>query len=116
METNNLTKEFTEDSATSDAINKVFEANRAVIALAYSEGTYTNLPPTDVQSAVASLLAPLMAAIIMKGNNFVLRSVLSTNQPISIADFKEEVADAISSWEETIRAGKEFAATATRVQ
>lgn len=112
METNNLTKEF----AIGDTINKVFEANRAVIALAYSEGTYTNLPPTDVQSAVASLLAPLMAAIIMKGNNFVLRSVLSTNQPISIADFKEEVAEAISSWEETIRAGKEFAATSTRVQ
>ena len=112
METNNLTNEFT----VGDTINKVFEANRAVIALAYSEGTYTNLPPTDVQSAVASLLAPLMAAIIMKGNNFVLRSVLSTNQPISLADFKEEVADAISSWEETIRAGKEFAATSTRVQ
>ena len=112
METNNLTKDFTIE----DTINKVFEANRAVIALAYSEDTYTNLPPADVQSAVASLLAPLMAAIIMKGNNFVLRSVLSTNQPISIADFKEEVADAISSWEETIRAGKEFAATSTRVQ
>lgn len=112
METNNLTKEF----IVGDTINKVFEANRAVIALAYSDGTYTNLPPTDVQSAVASLLAPLMAAIIMKGNNFVLRSVLSTNQPISVADFKEEVADAISSWEETIRAGKEFAATSTRVQ
>ena len=112
METNNPTKDFTVE----DTINKVFEANRAVIALAYSEGTYGNLPPTDVQSAVASLLAPLMAAIIMKGNNFVLRSVLSTNQPISIADFKEEVADAISSWEETIRAGKEFAATSTRVQ
>ena len=112
METNNPTKDFT----MVDTMNKVFEANRAVIALAYSEGTYTNLPPTDVQSAVASLLAPLMAEIIMRGNNFVLRSVLSTNQPISIADFKEEVADAISSWEETIRAGKEFAATATRVQ
>ena len=112
METNNLTEEF----AVGDTINKVFEANRAVIALAYRDGTYTNLPPTDVQSAVASLLAPLMAAIIMKGNNFVLRSVLSTNQPISIADFKEEVAEAISSWEETIRAGKEFAATSTRVQ
>ena len=112
METNNLTKEF----VVGDTINKVFEANRAVIALAYSEGTYSNPPPTDVQSAVASLLAPLMAAIIMKGNNFVLRSVLSTNQPISIADFKEEVAEAISSWEETIRAGKEFAATSTRVQ
>ena len=112
METNNLTKEFTIE----DTINKVFEANRAVIALAYSEGTGTNPPPTDVQNGVASLLAPLMVAIIMKGNNFVLRSVLSTNQPISVADFKEEVADAISSWEETIRAGKEFAATATRVQ
>ena len=112
METNNPTKDFTIE----DTVNKVFEANRAVIALAYSEGTYTNLPSTDVQSAVASLLAPLMAAIIVKGNNFMLRSVLSTNQPISIADFKEEVADAISSWEETIRAGKEFAATATRVQ
>lgn len=112
METNNLTKEFTIE----DTINKVFEANIAVIALAYSDGTYTNLPPTDVQNGVASLLAPLMAAIIMKGNNFVLRSVLSTNQPISVADFKEEVADAISSWEETIRAGKEFAATSTRVQ
>lgn len=112
METNNLTKEFT----IGDVIDKVFEANRAVIALAYSEGTDNNLPPTDVQSAVASLLAPLMAAIIMKGNNFVLRSVLSTNKPISVADFKEEVADAISSWEETIRAGKEFAATSTRVQ
>lgn len=112
METNNLTKEFT----VGDTINKVFEANRAVIALAYSEDTYTNLPPADVQNAVASLLAPLMTAIIMKGNNFVLRSVLSTNQPISVADFKEEVADTISSWEETIRAGKEFAATSTRVQ
>lgn len=112
METNNLTNEFT----IGDTINKVFEANRAVIALAYSDGTYTNLPPTDVQSAVASLLTPLMANIIMKGNNFVLRSVLSTKQPISIADFKEEVAEAISSWEETIRAGKEFAATSTRVQ
>lgn len=112
MEANNLTKELT----IGDTINKVFEANRAVIALAYSEDTYANLPPTDVQNAVASLLAPLMAAIIMKGNNFVLRSVLSTNQPISIEVFKEEVAEAISSWEETIRAGKEFAATSTRVQ
>lgn len=112
METNNLTKEFTIE----DTINKVFEANRAVIALAYSDGTHTNLPPADVQNAVASLLAPLTAAIIMKGNNFVLRSVLSTNKPISVADFKEEVADTISSWEETIRAGKEFAATSTRVQ
>lgn len=112
METNNLTKDFT----IVDTINKVFEANRAVIVLAYSEDTYANPPATDVQNAVASLLAPLMAAIIIKGNNFVLRSVLSTNQPISIADFKEEVADAISSWEETIRAGKEFAATSTRVQ
>ena len=112
METNNLTKEFT----IVDTINKVFEANRAVIVLAYSEDDYTNPPPTDVQNAVASLLAPLMASIIMKGNNFVLRSVLSTNQPISIEVFKEEVADAISSWEETIRAGKEFAATSTRVQ
>ena len=112
METNNLTKEFTVE----DTINKVFEANRAVIALAYSEGAYTNLPPADVQNAVASILAPLMAAIIMKGNNFVLRSFLSTKEPISVADFKEEVADAISSWEETIRAGKEFAATSTRVQ
>ena len=112
METNNLTKE----TIIGDTVNKVIEANRAVIALAYSEGTYTNKPPTDVQSAVASLLAPLMTEIIMKGNNFVLRSILSTNQPIAIADFKEEVADAISSWEETIRAVKEFAATATRVQ
>ena len=112
METNNLTKEFTVE----DTINKVFEANRAVIALAYSEYTYTNIPPADVQNAVASLLVPLMTAIIMEGNNFVLRSVLSTNKPISVADFKEEVADTISSWEETMRAGKEFAATSTRVQ
>ena len=112
METNNLTKELT----IGDTIDKVFEANRAVIVLAYSEDAYTNPPPTDVQNAVASLLAPLMAALIMRGNNFVLRSVLSTNQPISIEVFKEEVADAISSWEETIRAGKEFAATSTRAQ
>ena len=112
METNNLTREF----IFGDAVNKVFEANRAVIVLGYSEDTYTNKPPTDVQSAVASLLAPLVTSIIMIGNNFVLGSVLSTNQPTSVADFKEEVADAISSWEETIRAGKEFAATATTVQ
>ena len=112
METNNSMREVN----TGDTIDKVFQANRAVIALAYSEDTYTNPPPADVQNAVASLLAPLMASIIMKGNNFVLRSVLSTNQPISIEVFKEEVADAISSWEEAIRAGKEFAGTPTRVQ
>ena len=109
METNNLVKKR-------ETIDKVFEANKAVIALAYSEDTYTNPPPPDVQASVASLLAPLMTSLIMKGNNFVLRSVLSTNQPISIADFKEEVADAISSWEEAIRAGKEFAATSNRMQ
>ena len=112
METNNSMKEFN----TGDTIDKVFLANKAVIALAYSEDTYTNPPPADVQNAVASLLAPLMAEIIMRGNNFVLSSVRSANQPISIEVFKEEVADAISSWEEAIRAGKEFAGTSTRVQ
>ena len=112
METNSFKEELT----TGDTMDKVFEANKAVIALAYSEDTYTNPPPTDVQATVAALLAPLMASLIMKGNNFVIRSVLTTNQLISIADFKEEVADIISSWEETIRTGKEFAATSTRVQ
>lgn len=112
METNSFKEELT----TGDTINKVFEANKAVIALAYGEDTYTNPPPTDVQATVAALLAPLMTSLIMKGNNFVLRSVLSTKQPISIADFKEEVADAISSWEEAIRIGEEFAATSTRMQ
>ena len=114
METNSFKEELT----AGDTINKVFEANRAVIALAYSECTYTNPPPTDVQSAVASLLAPLMASLIMRGNNFVLSSLLSSKQSISIADFKEEVADAISKWEEAIRAGEEFAGMSitTRVQ
>ena len=105
METNNLVKELT----TGDTVNKVFEANKAVIALAYSEATYTNLPPADVQSAVASLLVPLMASLIMRGNNFVLSSVLSTKQSISITDFKEDVVDIISKWEQAIRTGEEFA-------
>lgn len=106
METNSFKEELT----TGDTVNKVFEANKAVIALAYSEDTYTNPPPTDVQATVAALLAPLMAAIIMEGNNFVLSSLRSSKQSISIADFKEDVADIISSWEETIRTGEEFAA------
>ena len=106
METNNLVKELT----TGDTVNKVFEANKAVIALAYSEDTYTNPPPPDVQTTVAALLTPLMAAIIMEGNNFVLSSLHSSKQSISIADFKEAVVYAISSWEETIRIGKEFTA------
>lgn len=112
METNSFKEELT----TGDTMDKVFEANKAVIALAYSEDTYTNPPPTDVQATVAALLAPLMASLIMKGNNFVISSVISTRQLISIADFKEDVADIISSWEETIRTGKEFSATSTRVQ
>lgn len=112
METNNSMKEF----ITGYTVNKVFQAAKAVIALAYSEDTYTNPPPDDVQTAVASLLAPLMAEIIMRGNNFVLSSVLSTKQSISIAEFKEDVIDAISSWEEAIRTGEEFAGTSNRVQ
>ena len=112
METNSFKEELT----TGDTINKVFEANKAVIALAYGEGTYTNPPPTDVQATVAALLAPLMASLIMKGNNFVISSVLSTKQSISIADFKEDVADIISKWEEAIRTGEEFAATSIRMQ
>ena len=105
METNSFKEELT----TGDTVNKVFEANKAVIALAYSEATYTNPPPTDVQATVAALLAPLMASLIMRGNNFVISSVLSTKQSISITDFKEAVVYAISSWEETIRTGEEFA-------
>ena len=114
METNSFKEELT----TGDTINKVFEANKAVIALAYGEGTYTNPPPTDVQATVAALLAPLMASLIMKGNNFVISSVLSTKQSISIIDFKEDVADIISKWEEAIRIGEEFAGMSitTRVQ
>ena len=114
MVTNNLVKELT----TGETIDKVFEANKAVIALAYSEATYTNPPPTDVQATVAALLAPLMASLIMKGNNFVISSVLSTKQSISITDFKEDVADIISKWEQAIRTGEEFAGISitTRVQ
>ena len=112
METNNSMKDFN----LVDTIDKVFQANKAVIALAYSEDTHTNPPPADVQTTVALILAPLMAEIIMRGNNFVLSSVLSTTQSMSIAEFKEDVADSISSWEEAIRTGKEFAGTSTRVQ
>ena len=88
-------------------VESVVEAAKVTIAYGYDDPMCVKSPPVDMQAAIAFLLAPLLAEMIMAGNNFILSKMKS---PEAATIFKQKVNTSIDEWMNSMETATEFAA------
>ena len=96
-----------ETVTTKQVVESVVEATKVTIAYGYDDPMYGKPPPADMQAAISYLLAPLLAAIIMDCNNFILAKRKSTE---AATTFKHKINTTIDDWINSMETATEFAA------